>query len=260
MLTLRSSALGTMGHCHHMRGIHKLMQLLLDSRTHSLSKTSLNLVMVNTTIRTTVTLYNKRHRTSRLAEGMRHQHNVVLRAACIDARSVRLYSQSVICSSMSIDPTAKPNLTLTRYQADTSGFTSLPTSARITAVRSASVRSATSSDTLSQSTPQKHRSPMTYFVRTPDASMRKEEAKSAREGTTWPDTSARSTREARRFLMPRALPVRITSREAFQSPVKCQRCRRYCPCRLVSNEMNLSRGESIVRYISAVKRSGFDTR
>jgi hypothetical protein len=99
------------------------------------------------------------------------------------------------------------DIALIRYQADTSGLTPLSTSVRTTAVGSASVRSATSSDTSSQSTPQRHRSPMTYFVRTRDASMRKEEVESARGKTIWPDTSARSMKEARRFLMPRALPV-----------------------------------------------------
>jgi hypothetical protein len=99
-------------------------------------------------------------------------------------------------------PYCKDELTLTQYLVDTSGFISLPTSAQILGATSDSVRSETSIATSSRSTPQTCHKRMSYFVITRDASMQKGEAKYARGGTIWPDTSVLSTRKTRRFLMP----------------------------------------------------------
>ena len=96
----------------------------------------------------------------------------------------------------------KSGTTLTRQQADTSGFISLPTSAHTLNATSDSVRSETSIVTLSQGTLQTRRSRMTYSVLTQDASMPKGEAEYARGRTIWPDTSARSMREVYRSRMP----------------------------------------------------------
>ena len=111
MSILRGSALEMLGHCQHMCGIHKVMQLLLDSKTQRMSKASLMLVMTNATTRTTVTLYNQPFQTGNLAERARQQisnlHKFVPRTASTDARNVSLSSKSAISSSMSFRPTAE---------------------------------------------------------------------------------------------------------------------------------------------------------
>lgn len=100
-----------MGHCHHLRGIHKLMRLLLDSKTRQSSKVDLKLVMNNATIRTTVILYDMPHQTGKLAERSRRQtnsvHKLAPRTVCMNARSVTSSSKSATFSSLSMHPIVK---------------------------------------------------------------------------------------------------------------------------------------------------------
>jgi hypothetical protein len=113
MSILRGSALEMLGHCHHMCGIHKVMQLLLDSKTQRMSKASLMLVMTNATTRTTVTPYNLPLQTRNPAERARQQisnlHKVVPQTASTNARSVSLSSKSATFSSKSFRLTAETN-------------------------------------------------------------------------------------------------------------------------------------------------------